>query len=338
MASNLTAGSPHHRSRGIRLRHLAALWLGVVATTAGADGETLHSRVPSQASAPERVVTLEFLETEIALALELPIVGVADKAAYHRWVNADADALNDAADVGGRAEPSLEQIIRLRPDLIVGSTWRHAGVADRLASIAPLALYRDLPQPEAADQFTRMRAIVRDLGTRTGRTQRAETVLQELDAHLAAGRHQLAEAGLAGTSVVFGQVVPGNDRIRLFTDNSMVAQVMQRLGLRNGWDAPAGEYGYRSGDIGDLQPLPGEVRLVLAAAADSDSYQALTRNPAWSQLAPVRAGHAHRVAREVWPFGGPSSAMRLADRLVATLTGTPMATAPPSGDAASAAK
>ncbi len=101
----------------------------------------------------------------------------------------------------------------------------------------------------------------------------------------------------------------------------MVAQVLQRLGLRNGWDAPAGEYGYRAGEIAALQSPSGDVRLVLSAAPDSESYRALTSNPAWARLAPVRAGHAHRVPREPWPFGGLISAMRVADRLVQTLTG-----------------
>ncbi|MEX1081945.1 MAG: iron-siderophore ABC transporter substrate-binding protein [Halofilum sp. (in: g-proteobacteria)] len=316
-------------------RWLAVLIVFTLAATARADEGALHSQIPSGVTDPQRVIALEFLDTEIALALELPIVGVADKAAYRRWVEVGAEALTEAVDVGGRAEPSLEQIIRLQPDLIVGSTWRHAGVADRLARIAPLALYRDLPKPEASDQFTRMRAIVRDLGSRTGRAQRAESVLARIDAYLAQGREQLAEAGLEGTPVVFGQVVQGNDRIRLFTDNSMVVQVMQRLGLRNGWDAPPGEYGYRSGDIGALRTLSDGVHLVLSAAADSRSYRALTEHPAWAELAPVRAGNAHRVARELWPFGGPYSAMRIGNRLVERLTGSPINAAPPTVDGAS---
>ncbi len=321
----------HRASR--RLSGAAALLVLIAASPDGtADTETaLYSHAPRQVADPQRVVTLEFLETEIALALDLPIVGVADKAAYGRWVGARAEQLQDARAVGGRAEPSLERIIRLGPDLIVGSTWRHSGVAERLSQIAPLALYRDLPQPAASDQYSRMRAIVHDLGSRTGRGQRAQTILDRLEAHLEAGRQQLAEAGYEDTSVVFGQVVPGNDRIRLFTDNSMVVQVMQRLGLDNGWDAPPGEYGFRSGDIGELQEVAESTHLVLSAAADSESYRALTANPAWSELAPVRAGRAHRVERELWPFGGPYSAMRIADRLVETLTTGPISRAPTSG-------
>lgn len=286
-----------------------------------ASGAAITSHAPPEPIEPRRVVTLEFMETEIALALDLPLVGVADKAPYKRWVDVETEGLSGAAGIGGRAEPSLERLIRLRPDLIVGSTWRHAGVAERLGGIAPLLLYGDLPRPDVTDQYTRMRAIVRDLGERTGRGERADTVLRELDERLAAGRARLTQAGYRGAPVVFGQAVPGNDRIRLFTGNSLIVQVMEQLGLVNGWAAPPGDYGYQAVGISDLERLPEGVHLILSAAPDSDRFRELTSNPAWAELGPVRGGRFHRIERELWPFGGPRSAMRLADRLVEALTG-----------------
>lgn len=284
---------------------------------------SLTSHAPADQVEPERVVTLEHLETEVALALGLPVVGVSDKAGYERWVRAEADALADAADVGGRAEPSLERVIRLQPDLIIGSTWRSGGIAERLAQIAPLLLYRDLPKPSVSDQYSRMRALVTDLGERTGRAASAERVLDRLDEHLADAREQLAAAGHEGTPVVFAHPLPGNDRLRLFTANSLVAQVIQRLGLTHGWGAAPGDYGFRVVDIGTLRRLPAETHLIVAADRDGGRLEAVTGSPAWPELPLVRAGHYHRIERKVWPFGGPLSAMRLADRVVAALTESP---------------
>ena len=313
------------RSRSIGGRPSAFAWVALVLALAAPTGRTetargpVASHVPDGSVEPERVVTLEFLETEIALALGLPVVGVADRAQYHRWVGVAGERLADAASLGGRSEPSLEKLVRLRPDLIISSTWRHAGVADRLAAIAPLLLYRDLPRPSVTDQYTRMRAIVRDMGARTGRESAADALLARLDERLAGGRRQLAEAGLAGAPVVLGQVIPGSDRLRLYTDNSLAAQVLRRLGFTDGRDAPPGDYGFREVELGELAALSERTHLILAADPDSERFRRLTEHPVWSRLGPVAAGRFHRVPRDIWLIGGPLSAMRLADQLVRAL-------------------
>jgi iron complex transport system substrate-binding protein len=42
--------------------------------------------------------------------------------------------------VGGRQQPSLEALMRIKPDLIVTSALRHATIAARLKAIAPTLL------------------------------------------------------------------------------------------------------------------------------------------------------------------------------------------------------
>lgn len=315
-------GRPRRRARDTVVRHAlratCALLLALAAAMAGAG--TPVSVTPDGPIEPRRVVALEFLETEVALALELPVVGVADRQAYKRWVGVAAERLSEARDIGGRAEPSLEQLIRLRPDLIVGSTWRHGAIAARLQAIAPTVLYRDLPRPSVTDQYSRMRAIVRDLGARTGRERAAAALLDELDEALAAGRERLAGAGLGGAPVVLGQLVPGSDRIRLFTRNSLAARIARELGLAPGWDAPPEDYGFRAVEIGRLAELPEGVHLVLQADPDGARFRRLTAHPAWPELEPVKSGRFHRIDPDTWLFGGPLSAMRLADRLAASLS------------------
>ena len=89
---------------------------------------------------PERVVVLDTGELDAVLALGVTPVGavrtgVSDELpAYIEDAGVDPAAI---ANVGTIAEPALEQIAALEPDLILSNAVRHADIHDRLAAIAP---------------------------------------------------------------------------------------------------------------------------------------------------------------------------------------------------------
>lgn len=268
----------------------------------------------------QRVATLEFLQTETALALGIEPVAVTDPKGYRRWVGAGSEHLDGARDLGTRQEPDLEGLIAAEPDLIVGSWWRNGPVADRLQDIAPTLLYDGLPDAGDSNQYARMRAIVRDLGKRTGRDETADRVLERLDARIDAQRARLAEAGLAGTPVILAQSVPGTTRLRLFTDNSLAVRIAEAVGLRNAWPGDGNAYGF---DTVDLKRLAGieDAHMLWVTDPDAPVIEKLRASRLWQALPVVTAGHVHPLPEDTWLFGGPLSAMRLAERLTDTLAG-----------------
>ena len=84
---------------------------------------------------PERIVVLEYSFADHLAMLDTAPVGYA--------VDAMPDYLLPftegvgAEPVGTRAEPSLEAIVALRPDLIIGDLRRHEAIYDQLSEIAP---------------------------------------------------------------------------------------------------------------------------------------------------------------------------------------------------------
>ncbi|MGO1923072.1 MAG: ABC transporter substrate-binding protein [Jeotgalicoccus sp.] len=86
---------------------------------------------------PERVVTLELGITETSAALGNIPVGVADDDKPERIAQNTYEKIEGYESVGARAEPSLEKIRYLKPDLIIADVDRHKDIYKELSEIAP---------------------------------------------------------------------------------------------------------------------------------------------------------------------------------------------------------
>ncbi|GAA1582773.1 iron-siderophore ABC transporter substrate-binding protein [Kribbella karoonensis] len=93
-------------------------------------------------SRPQRVVALDTSYVDATLILDTPVVGYTD----YRTINGQLpDYLGDdrktygseAESVGTLAEPNLEKIAALDPDLIITAKVRHEKLYDQLSAIAP---------------------------------------------------------------------------------------------------------------------------------------------------------------------------------------------------------
>lgn len=94
---------------------------------------------------PQRVVALDASFVDATLILDTPVVGYTD----YRSINGKLpDYLGDdrttygseAEAVGTLAEPNLEKIAELNPDLIITAKVRHEKLYDQLSAIAPTVM------------------------------------------------------------------------------------------------------------------------------------------------------------------------------------------------------
>lgn len=103
-----------------------------LASTNSVDHARGTSEVPVD---PQRVVVLEPVELDTAVALGVTPVGAAvasNVAGVPEYLGVDG-----IAPVGTVPEPDLEAIAALKPDLILGTESRHSKLYDQLESIAP---------------------------------------------------------------------------------------------------------------------------------------------------------------------------------------------------------
>ena len=89
---------------------------------------------------PQRIVVLELSFADALAAVDVSPIGIADDNDAKRILPEVRAHLKPWQSVGTRAQPSLEAIAALKPDLIIADSSRHAGVYIALQQIAPVLL------------------------------------------------------------------------------------------------------------------------------------------------------------------------------------------------------
>lgn len=284
---------------------------------------------------PQRVVALEWTYVEDLLALGVQPIGVADIEGYNQWVKTPVALSADVIDVGTRQEPNLEAIARLKPDLILTPDFRLHENYDELSAIAPTLVFAPYPT-DGSSHYDEMIGTLTTLATAVNREVEGEAALQRLNDHYAAAKSALEAAGRGGEPFILSQ--GWNDEqvatFRLFTENAMSVQILERIGLTNGWNDAPQQYGYTEVGIEGFAPLA-EKDFNFFYVAQGDDNSLFEQSPLWGKLPFVQNGHAYWMGGDVWLFGGPYSAELLVNTVL-TKMGVPLPTAEPTAEATAA--
>ncbi|KVA11964.1 iron ABC transporter substrate-binding protein [Burkholderia latens] len=337
-----------HAGRRHALGALAALGVAFVApgvaaadnpraggrsAVAPAGGALAGNPVVSQASAtmpvrPQRIVALDFMFAESAIALDIVPAGMADTAFYPGWLGYESDRLARVTDIGSRQEPGLEAIAAVKPDLIVGVGFRHAPIFAALDRIAPTILFQFSPNVSEdgvpVTQLDWMRQIFRTIGHVTGRDARARAVESQLDAGIARNASRLEAAGRRGERVALLQDLGLPDRYWAYTGNSTSAGLARALGL-DPWPKKPTREGTLYVTSADLLTQRDLAVLFVTATGMDVPLSSKLDSPVWRFVPALRERRIALVERNIWGFGGPMSALKLADVMTDSVLKLPAA-------------
>lgn len=305
-------------------RFVFALTAALVLGAAAAQPIALeHSAGTTELAAPAvRVVALEWTYAEDLVAVGIQPVGVADVAGYSKWVNVEPSLAESVADVGTRQEPSLEAILALEPDLIIGVQFRHQPIYDQLSDIAPTLLFNPYPGEGGLSQLQEMEETFRTIAEAVGREEVAEQVLAETYSVFDTARAQIEAAGLAGTEVLLTQAftVQNAAQIRVFTGNAMAVGILEAIGLVNRWPGEFAQYGFDTVDVEGLAQVQDAGAFFYVVQAEDDVFaDQLADNPIWQNLEFVREDRTYALGGDTWLFGGPLSAQLVAEKVASLL-------------------
>ncbi|MEO3928725.1 iron-siderophore ABC transporter substrate-binding protein [Micromonosporaceae bacterium B7E4] len=275
-------------------------------------GTTIRLDRPAQ-----RVVGLEWSEVEQLVTLGVMPVGAADPKGYATWVTA-AKLDPGVKDVGTRAEPSVDSIVALQPDLVVARANRGAELVAQLEKYVPVLVTAG---SDAGDNIGRMRREFEMIATAVGRTDQAKKVLGDFDAALADGKAKIAAAGAAGQqfAIADGYLEGGTVSIRMFGQGTFVSQLGAQLGLRNAWPGRGDPmWDLDQTDVEGLTALKNaDVRFLYNASDGDDVFTGgLAGNPIWRSMPFVQQQKLHRMPNGIWTFGGPLSGIQYVEQLV----------------------
>lgn len=268
---------------------------------------------------PEKVVVLEWSYIEHMLPLGIQPVGVADKEGYDKWVNVGEPLADKVEDVGTRSEPNFEAISRLDPDLIIGAEYRHESFADKLNEIAPTVMFAPYSEEGASDQYAHMKDEFNLMAEIFKKEEKAEQVISDMEmemAELGESIDNTEEIQAVVTQAFTSQNTP---ILRLFTDNSVVAGVLDQMGIENAVSTEKPEiYGFVSSDVESLQNYQ-DAHFFYLVQEDDPIFENLADNPAWTNLNFVEEGRTYKLPGDMGTFAGPLSAERLANEIAAIL-------------------
>ncbi|KER71848.1 iron ABC transporter substrate-binding protein [Burkholderia cepacia] len=305
-----------HRAQGVRAPGAVSLAGNPVVSQASA---TMPVR-------PQRVVALDFMFAESVIALDLVPVGMADTAFYPGWLGYQSERLANVTDIGSRQEPGLEAIAAVKPDLIIGVGFRHAPIFDALDRIAPTILFQFSPNVSdggvPVTQLDWMRQIFRTIGAVTGRDARAQAVDAQLDAGIARNAARLAAAGRKGERIALLQDLGLPDRYWAYTGNSTSAGLARALGL-DPWPKKPTREGTLYVTSADLLRQRNLAVLFVTASGMEVPLSEKLDSPVWRFVPAMREHRIALIERNIWGFGGPMSALKLADVMTDTMLKLP---------------
>ncbi|MBP2171433.1 iron complex transport system substrate-binding protein [Erwinia toletana] len=272
----------HERAR----RRLLQLAAGLFVSTL-----VLPGRAKS-CSSPLRVITLFQGATDSAVALGVIPCAVVDSWSEKPTYRYLRPALQGVAHVGLETQPSLEDIVLLRPDVIIGSRFRHQAIAPLLQQIAPLVMLDTVFEFKQTLQIT---------AAALNQQQMATHLLNQWQQRVAGLRQRLQQKFAAQWPPTVSVLDIREDHLRSYLPASFPGSVLSELGFS--WSAGARAASGVSIKLSGKESLPvvnADIFFVFLRAdkaAVQQHYHRLLQHPLWQQM---RAPRQHQV----WPVDG----------------------------------
>jgi iron complex transport system substrate-binding protein len=265
---------------------------------------------------PQRVVALEFSFLDSLAAVGTTPVGAADDGDAQRVLPKVREAIGTWASVGLRAQPSIEQIAALKPDLIVADLNRHQALYDDLSRIAPTLLL-----PSRGEDYEGSLKSAQLIGLALGKGPQMQKRITQNREHLAAVAKQIP----AGVTVLFG--VARESSFSLHGPASYAGSVLTSIGLT----VPAVRQGAAPTEFVSMEQLLAlnPSWLLVGHYRRPSLVDTWSKQPLWKVLAAVREQHVVEVDGDTWARNrGVMASEQIADEALAALKGTAVARKP----------
>ncbi|OEF98124.1 ABC transporter substrate-binding protein [Desulfuribacillus alkaliarsenatis] len=233
---------------------------------------------------PERIVVLSAQHADHLISLGITPIGSISGAGGREvdWLH---NRMPGTTYIGHFHSPSVEMILSLRPDLILGVEKHNSKAYGSLSKIAPTVLLQDME----AD----WREIYKYIAEVVGREDVAKARLKEFDNRLSKGKQDIATKLNNGETVLFMRV--HHKESRLFGTNSHIGKIAYGgLGLRPPSITPT--------NVAELpialEKLPEfEVDHIFlldtAKKENQDVIKEMQQNPIWKNTKAVQNGNVH---------------------------------------------
>ncbi len=267
---------------------------------------------PVSGGYPSRIFAAEWARAETLVAIGMPPVATGD--AYQMQGGA-ADGFSDILKIGSIFAPNLEELQRLKPDLILCADWQARLLPD-FQRIAPTHVF-DLRNPPSHILQNAI-GLVRDIGNLVSRPAQSVAYIDQAEADFDAIRRRLERR--AAEAVLIGTLEPDGRHLAVYETNNLLVDTMRHVGVGNAWkDAVASPWGIALQGVEILADYPDATFLYLDTGPRSaTALRLLQESTLWQSLPIVQSGRVRPIPF-AWPFGGVPTALKFAETLAVAL-------------------
>lgn len=256
---------------------------------------------------PQRIVTLYQGANDAAVALGITPVGVVDS-----WVEKPMylylrDDLAGVPHVGLETQPNLEEIAKLKPDLIVAAKMRHEKVYNHLSQIAPTITH------ETVFKFKETLDLI---AKATDREEQAKTWHAKWDARIAEFQAKIQNKDGVAWPQEAALLNFRNDHARIYY-SGFAGNILNELGFDRPEAHKEDVWGVKLTSKESIPSMNADVFFIFMTDTDPtvvQNYEAWTSHPLWNTLNAVKNNQVYHVNEVDWNMaGGPIAAERMVD-------------------------
>ncbi|CCG88694.1 Fe(3+) dicitrate ABC transporter substrate-binding protein FecB [Erwinia piriflorinigrans] len=260
---------------------------------------------------PARVVVLELSFVDALAAAGVSPTGVADDNDPKRVLPAVRERLKPWQSVGTRAQPALETIAALKPDLIIADSARHQGIYRQLSSIAPTLMLKS--RNETYAENLQSAAII-------GKVLDKDAEMQQRLALHHERMQQFASQLPKGMKVVFG--TSREQQFNLHSSESYTGSVLTALGMAV--SAPINQAALSNISLEQLLAINPDW-LIVAHYRQQSIVRDWQQDPLWQMLTAAQKNQVAAVDSNSWArMRGIFAAEQIAADLVAIVHHRPL--------------
>lgn len=262
---------------------------------------------------PQRVVALSWELAEQMIELDAPLIAIADVKGYQEWVVKPALPSN-IEDLGGRAEPNLEKIAQLKPDLILINALQEP-LLKRLQQIAPVMIFNafssDHDNPQVAID------IFKKLAKLFGKQQYAAQKLTDMADTFQALKAQLVNAYAGKLPKVSTVRFANTSSVYIYGDNAMSQYALEQLGIAPAMAIEKTQWGLVQKRVLQLSRIQQGTVLYFKPF---EQWSQLQQSRLWQAMPAVRNQRVAAI-ESTWTYGGAMSLKYLAQAMTESLLG-----------------
>lgn len=254
---------------------------------------------------PQRIVTLYQGATDVAVALGVIPVGVVESWTQQPTYEYLRDDLKNVPIIGTETQPNLEEIEKLKPDLIIASKLRHEKIYEQLSQIAPTVTH---------ETVFKFKDTVMLVGQAANLGEKANQLLADWDKRVADFKTKIAEKLGDKWPVEVSVLNFRTDHARIYV-TGFAGDILSELGfVRPESQQKEAEKGNVVLQLTTMESIPSmnaDVFFIFNADGHNaeaeliqKTYKDWTSHPLWKTLDAVKNDQVTIVDEVPWNMGG----------------------------------